>query len=77
MMPRFIIGVRELYDRDTHRGQLAIDTGFGALSQLATGRNATMSAIAFEDVVLEEDQAVEGDSEGINEVVRDGAAGQV
>jgi hypothetical protein len=33
MMPRFIISVRELYDRDLRGRWQGIDTGFGVLSQ--------------------------------------------
>ena len=75
MMPRFIISVRELYDREPGRQQ-GIDTGFGVSSQL-DGQNAAISAIAFADVTPGEDQAVGGDrndSEAIRlEVVGDGA----
>lgn len=51
MTPRFIISVRELYDRDT-RGQRrqGIDTGFGVLSQPTNSANMVVSAIAFANV---------------------------
>ncbi|KAF8553840.1 hypothetical protein OG21DRAFT_1509602 [Imleria badia] len=78
MMPRFIISVRELYDRD--RGyQQGIDTGFGVLSQPVAGENAVVSAIVFAAVNpgQEDGQVVEGDaedSEGIRlELLGDGA----
>ena len=64
-MPRFIISVRELYDRDTCGRREGIDTGFGVPSQPAASGNAIMSGIAFADVNSEdrEHQAVEGDGE--------------
>ena len=57
--PRFIIGVRELYDHDTRRGQLGIDSGFGVLSQLVD--NAVASVIAFAEVSPGQGQAIDGD----------------
>ena len=81
MLPRFMIGIRELYDRDSHRDCQGIDSGFGILSRPATGENQTVSAIAFADVTLAhpEGQATEdhmGESAGEIiplEVVGDGA----
>jgi hypothetical protein len=77
MMPRFIVSVRELYDRDPSRRQ-GIDTGFGVLSQL-DGQNAAMSAIAFADVTPGQDRAIEdgNDSEAIRLGAVGGGAGQV
>jgi hypothetical protein len=77
IMPRFIISVRELYDRDLHRRWQGIDTGFGVLSQPVSSGNAAMSAIRFADVapVQEGGQVVEGvvdDSEAIRLEMRDG-----
>ena len=65
MMPRFIISVRELYDRDLRDRWEGIDTGFGVLSQPVASGNAVVSAIAFADINLgqKEGQVVEGDSE--------------
>ena len=69
MSPRFIISIRELYDRDLHGRWNGIDSGFGVLSQAVSGEDAVVAAIAFADVNpgQEEGQAVEGegDSEGI------------
>ena len=62
MMPRFIVSVRELYDRDIHRGRQGIDTGFGVLSQPLASQNAPVSAIAFADVALGQDEVVEVDA---------------
>ncbi|KAF8136940.1 hypothetical protein EV363DRAFT_1315960 [Boletus edulis] len=63
LVPRFIISIRELYDRDTH-GRSHIDTGFGMRSQLNVGTNMTMSAMAFMDVNRErQDPEVEGDAD--------------
>lgn len=68
IMPRFIISVRELYDRDRHGWQGAgVDTGFGVQQPIAS-QNAALSAIAFADVAPGQGQAAEGDaneSEGI------------
>ncbi|KAF8122317.1 hypothetical protein EV363DRAFT_1182922, partial [Boletus edulis] len=46
LVPRFTIGIRELYDRDIH-GRFHIDTGFGALSQLNVDLDTTVSAVVF------------------------------
>ncbi|KAF8119661.1 hypothetical protein EV363DRAFT_1440672 [Boletus edulis] len=47
VIPRFVISIRELYDRDIHRG-FHIDTGFGVQSRSNPGADATVSAIVFE-----------------------------
>ena len=70
IMPRFIISVRELYDRDLRDRWQGIDTGFGVLSQPVSAGNATVSAIQFADAApgQEEGQVTEGevdDSEAI------------
>jgi hypothetical protein len=50
-MPRFIISVRELYDRDLRGRWQGIDTGFGMSSHVSSGNaTRTMSAIEFADV---------------------------
>ena len=75
-MPRFIISIQELYDRDHHGTWRGIDTGFGA--QPAASETTAMSVIAFADVGpnQDQDQAVGGDnddSEAIRlEVLRNG-----
>jgi len=48
LIPRFIIGIRELYDRDIH-GRFHIDTGFGIRSRSNAGPDTTISAIVFMD----------------------------
>jgi len=50
MMPRFIISIRELRDRDLRDCWQGIDTGFGVLSQPVVSDIAVMSAITFADV---------------------------
>ena len=50
MMPRFIVSVRELYDRDARRRWQAIDTGFGVWSQPTSSQSTAASAITFADV---------------------------
>ncbi|KAF8136939.1 hypothetical protein EV363DRAFT_1156026 [Boletus edulis] len=65
LVPRFIISIRELYDRDTH-GCSHIDTGFGIRSRLNVGANTTMSAVVFTDVNRERQDpevALEGDAD--------------
>ena len=49
LTPRFIISVRELYDRDLRGLRQGIDTGFGVLSQSLSGENARISTILFAD----------------------------
>jgi hypothetical protein len=51
VMPRFIISIRELYDRNLRRRWQGVDTGFGVFSQPTVSENAAISAIAFADVV--------------------------
>ena len=77
MSPRFIISIRELYDRDLRGRWNGVDSGFGVLSQAIASEDAVVSAIAFADVNPgQEGQAVEGgegDSEGIKlELLGDG-----
>ena len=78
LIPRFIISVREIYDRDTH-GRLQVDTGFGASGRSVNGENALVSTIAFadRDPGGEQSQAAEDDaddSEGIQLEARAGGA---
>ncbi|KAG6380460.1 hypothetical protein JVT61DRAFT_8603 [Boletus reticuloceps] len=42
LIPRFIIGIRELYDRDIHGG-FHIDTGFGVVSHSNAGSDTSVS----------------------------------
>ena len=57
MMPRFVISMRELYDRDIHGRWEGIDSAFGVLSQPVTS--------TFADVTLRqgEGQVVEGNTD--------------
>ena len=76
-MPRFIISVRELYDRDLRGRWQGIDTGFGVLSQPISNGNAAVSAIQFAEVApgQEQGQVAEGetdDSEAIRLEMREG-----
>ena len=75
-MPRFIISVRELYDRDLQARWQGIDSGFGVLSQSIVSQNGAVSIIAFADVAPGQDEVVEhgaDDSEGVRlEVVAEG-----
>ena len=61
-MPRFIISVRELYDRDFRRHWQGIDSGFGALSRDVSTTKGLASSIAFADVAREESRTVLGDA---------------
>jgi len=60
IIPRFVIGMRELYDRDLRPRWQGIDTGFGVLSQPIVSSNVAVSAISFA-----EGQGEEGDTEAI------------
>ena len=78
LIPRFIISVREIYDRDS-RGRLQVDTGFGASGRPVDDEDALVSAIAFADrnPGQDQDQAAEDDavdSEGIRLEARAGGA---
>ena len=78
IIPRFIISVRELYDRDLSGRWQGIDTGFGVSSQPSSSGNAAVSAIEFAGVApgQEQGQVAEGevdDSEAIRlEMLGDG-----
>ncbi|KAH0834170.1 hypothetical protein J3R83DRAFT_11477, partial [Lanmaoa asiatica] len=63
MMPRFIISVRELYDRDVRRRCQGIDSGFGVFSQPISSQNGAISAIAFAEVTPEQGHIVEGNAD--------------
>lgn len=69
-MPRFVIGVRELYDRNpSARGR--IDTGFGVRSQPIASENTVLSAIAFADVAPGHGRGrVEGNEDDELEAIR-------
>ena len=67
IMPRFIISVRELYDRDLRGCWQGMDTGFGMSSQPVSSGNEALSAIEFV-AGREQGQVAEGevdDSEAI------------
>lgn len=57
MIPRFIIGIRELYHRDRRRRWQGIDTGFGVFSEPTASRSAVVPANAFADLALGETDA--------------------
>lgn len=57
IMPRFIISMRELYDRDLRRRWQGIDTAFGILSQPIASEGAVISAIVFADATQEQEQS--------------------
>lgn len=61
VIPRFIISVRELYDRELCGRSQMTDTGFGEFSQPTTSRNEVVSAIAFADIAPEQDLEVNAD----------------
>jgi hypothetical protein len=62
MMPRFIIGVRELYDRRDGRWQ-GIDTGFG----VSFCENAATSAIELVDLAPEQEQGQVAEEGGVDD----------
>ena len=71
IMPRFIISVRELYDRDLRRRWQGIDTGFGVLSQPVSSGNAAVSVIRFADAAPGQVEGQEAEGEVDNsEVIR-------
>lgn len=57
IMPRFIISIRELYDRDLQDRWQGIDTGFGRCSEQFSSDSENVSATAFADIVLRGHQA--------------------
>ncbi|KAF8428922.1 hypothetical protein L210DRAFT_951277 [Boletus edulis BED1] len=63
IIPRFIISIRELYDRDGRGRVQGIDTGFGASSQLVASQDGTVSAIAFADAAPGRDLVAEEDAD--------------
>ena len=65
-MPRFIISVRELYDRDLRRRWQGIDSGFSVMSQGVSTEMELASGIAFVDVAQEESRTMVGDGDGDN-----------
>ena len=65
MMPRFIISMRELYDRDLRAHWQGIDTGFGVLSHSIASGNVVVSALAFAEVApgQGQDRVADGDED--------------
>lgn len=49
LIPRFIISVREIYDRDVRGRSQEIDTGFGVLSQSFAAPDTSVSVMVFLD----------------------------
>ena len=61
LIPRFIISIRELYDRDL-RGCQGVDSGCGVVSRSTASLDESMSGMIFMDVSLvRHGPAVEGD----------------
>jgi len=74
IMPRFIISMRELYDRDLRPRWQGIDTGFGVLSQHIASQNVAVSTISFAEVATGQGRGQEGGTEAIQlEELGDGA----
>ena len=61
VIPRFVLSVRELYERDSRGRWQGIDTGFGVSSRTFAERDPVVSDIAFADVRRGRD--LEGDEE--------------
>ena len=55
--PRFIINIRELYDRDLRDRWQGIDAGFGVFSHPGSSEDMAMSAVASGDEVVGENEA--------------------
>lgn len=70
IMPRFIISIRELYDRDIRERWQGIDTGFGRCLEQSSSSNTSegVSTIAVVDVILGEAQAVDDEQIELEEV---------
>ena len=64
LIPRFIIGVRELYDHDIRGRWQGIDSGFGVVSQSYAGQDTTMSAMVF-DVSMDVNLVRQGPGGGV------------
>jgi len=62
IMPRFIISIRESYDRDLQNRQQGLDTEFGVISHQIAKGNAALSAMDFADVVTEQSGTLVGDA---------------
>ena len=62
-IPHLILGVRELYDRESHGRSQGMDTGFGVLSHSTFRGSVVMSTIVFADATPRQDLGVEGDME--------------
>jgi hypothetical protein len=76
-MPRFIISVRELDDREVHGRWQRVDIGFGVSSQPVFSLSAAVSAIEFADRVVPgqgQGQVAEGEVDD-SEVIRLGMLG--
>ena len=72
LVPRFILDLRELYDRDTGGRWQGVDTAFGVSSHPVSNRGVTASAISFAEVGFgpeEGGEAVDGRLDDL-EVVR-------
>ena len=72
MVPRFIISIRELYDRDLRGNWEGNDTGFGVLSRPAANGTVVVSTIAFAEANPSQSQAVEGDTEDAEGIAESG-----
>jgi len=64
LVPRFVVSLRELYDRDLEGRWLGTDIAFGMSSQSHSRRDAAVSAIAFAGLSSGESLAVERDADG-------------
>lgn len=65
--PRFIIKVRELYERDLHGRWQGNHTGLGVLSQTNVNGNTVVSTIVFADV-SEQNQATEDHTDDVETI---------
>jgi len=73
IMPRFIISVREQYDRDVRGRWQGIDTGFSTSSRLASSRAMSWIELADVEVAPEQERGGVVDSEAIRlEMLGDG-----
>ena len=77
IMPRFIISIRESYDRDLLSLQKGTDTAFGVFSTQIANGNTVLSAMDFADGITGQTQTFEYDLEDSRAIRLDGLGDRV
>ena len=75
IMPRVILSIRELYDKDLHGRWQGIDTGFGVVSQPLSSWNVAVTTTAPVDIGTEQGLVVETHQVGTNTFVEGSSVG--